>query len=247
MTEDSWVESTRKLFERPIPGICAALIIGVLVSVIVAMRHDVRWLLIVPWASVTTIVWEAVRISGKSRKVSAVLSATSTIPTATICWIIYLALTPIEDAKTTGSSAQGGSALPVQAQREIPSALQDNSEDPDERGKSFSDQPLSHLSNILKSENALAGISRLEPFVGVLFKFTAVVEANNINGGPYGPFTVGFYLEDGSPIICKFPKIFKSFLGRLADKQKVVVTGTLSGSTGASVILEDCHPSQDGR
>ena len=104
MAQTMLVSKIRELFEKPIPGLCLAIIVGVPASVIIAMRHDARWLLVVPWVCLVVIAWEAARVFKFSRGTAALTAALTSIPAATMFFALYAALVPDSPASLPASN-----------------------------------------------------------------------------------------------------------------------------------------------
>lgn len=84
----------RRALESPVIGLFAALFFAIVIGVVIAMRHDVRWLLIFAWPCAIAIVYETTRIfSTRSDWKCIIIGIFALISGVLLIWL-YLILAP---------------------------------------------------------------------------------------------------------------------------------------------------------
>ena len=118
MDKSAW----RKAAEAPLVQGGVALFGGIVVGVVVTMRHDVRWLLAFAWPCAIVVVYEFARICSASKRKTRWFTLSGALISAALLLWLYSALAPIDEARTASAQANPSSSIAPPSSQSVAAA-----------------------------------------------------------------------------------------------------------------------------
>jgi len=94
MEKEESIGRFRRAVEAPIFGLAAATLMAIVIGVVIAMRHDVRWLLALAWPCAIVMVWEFTRIVAASKVRVRWVTLCGAVVSGAALLVLYVALAP---------------------------------------------------------------------------------------------------------------------------------------------------------
>ncbi len=119
--------------------------------------------------------------------------------------------------------------------------------DDSEEKREFTDKTLDYFNDLKKRENPVQIEALIKPYIGMLIRYTGVLDGLNIIPTDQGYISValnynGNVINGGMVLFCRYPDKFRSYIARFNSNQQISGVGTIAKLGSLGLELNGCHP-----